>query len=148
MTRLRKASAPEKSNALGTTVTGNVTVTVGSNPNGGGQGTNSPLPTLLPVGDIGISFQGIQGRSYQIQRSTNLSSWTTLDTDSRPAMLSTFDGLAASGMWTLFVADQSAGEISTLQSWSLTIQGVPGPSAALLAIMGTLPLFRRRRPTS
>jgi subtilisin-like proprotein convertase family protein len=71
-----------------------------------------------------------------------------LETDSRPAMLSTFDGLAASGMWTLFIADQSAGETSTLQSWSLTIQGVPEPSAALLAIMSVLPLLRRRRLAS
>jgi subtilisin-like proprotein convertase family protein len=69
----------------------------------------------------------------------------TLNTDSRPAMLSSFDGLAASGIWTLFVADQSAGETSTLQSWALTIQGVPEPSTALLALLGILPLLRRRR---
>jgi hypothetical protein len=57
-----------------------VTVTVGIDPNGGGQGSNSPLLTLLPGGDIGISFQGIPGQSYQVQRSTNLSSWTNLST--------------------------------------------------------------------
>jgi surface-anchored protein len=64
----------------GSSVIGTVNVTVGSSPNSGGQGTNSPLLTMLPGGDIGISFQGIPGRSYQVQRSTDLSSWTPLTT--------------------------------------------------------------------
>jgi subtilisin-like proprotein convertase family protein len=68
-----------------------------------------------------------------------------LDTDLRPAMLSSFIGLDASGNWTLFVADQAAGETSTLQSWTLTITGVPEPSAALLGGLGMLLLLRRRR---
>ena len=68
-----------------------------------------------------------------------------LDTDSRPAMLSSFTGLDASGSWTLFVADQSAGDQSTLESWSLTITGVPEPSSALLLITSSLLLARRRR---
>jgi len=68
-----------------------------------------------------------------------------LDTDPRPAMLSSFIGLDASGTWTLFVADQNPGDESTLQSWSLTIVGVPEPGAALLAIFGALSLLRRKR---
>jgi len=64
----------------GASVVGSVTVTVGTNPNAGGQGTNSPQLVILPGGDIGISFQGIPGRSYQIQRSINLSAWTNLTT--------------------------------------------------------------------
>jgi subtilisin-like proprotein convertase family protein len=68
-----------------------------------------------------------------------------LNTDARPAMLSNFIGLNPNGTWTLFVADQSAGETSTLQSWSMTITGVPEPSAALLGGLGVLLLLRRRR---
>jgi subtilisin-like proprotein convertase family protein len=68
-----------------------------------------------------------------------------LDTDPRPAMLSNFIGLDPNGTWTLFVADQSAGQTSTLQSWSMTITGVPEPSAALLGGLGVLLLLRRRR---
>jgi MYXO-CTERM domain-containing protein len=60
-------------------------------------------------------------------------------------MLSNFIGLNPNGTWTLFVADQSAGETSTLQSWSMTITGVPEPSAALLGGLGVLLLLRRRR---
>ncbi len=68
-----------------------------------------------------------------------------LDTDPRTAPLSVFNGQDASGSWTLFVADQSAGEVSTLQSWSLTVTGVPEPSPCLLGALGSIPwLFRRK----
>lgn len=71
--------------------------------------------------------------------------YDTLDTDSRPAMLSVFNGQSADGNWTLFVADQAAGEESTLTSWSLSITGVPEPTTALLGSLGLLCLLRRRR---
>jgi subtilisin-like proprotein convertase family protein len=68
-----------------------------------------------------------------------------LNTDPRPAMLSDFTGLDASGNWTLFIADQSAGEQSTLQSWSMTITGVPEPGVSSLCVIGVLFLLRRKR---
>ena len=52
------------------------------------------------------------------------------------------------GTWTLFVADQSAGETSTLQSWTLTVTAVLEPSAALRVGLGELLLLRRRRASS
>jgi len=66
--------------ALGATVSGTVTVTVGPDPNSGVQGLNTPQLTILPGGHVGIAFQGIPGRQYQIQCSTNLSTWTTTAT--------------------------------------------------------------------
>jgi hypothetical protein len=68
--------------ARGATVQGTVAVTVGANPSGGGQGVNPPQLTVLTGGDIGISFQGIPGRSYQIQRSPDMTdgSWQTIAT--------------------------------------------------------------------
>jgi hypothetical protein len=68
--------------ARGATVQGTVSVTVGANPNSGGQGVNPPQLTVLTGGDIGISFQGIPGRSYQIQRSPDMTdgSWQTIAT--------------------------------------------------------------------
>lgn len=68
-----------------------------------------------------------------------------LDTDPRPATLSSFGGLDANGTWTLFVADQSAGSTSTLQSWGLTVTGVPEPSVVLLGGLGFAILLRRKR---
>jgi subtilisin-like proprotein convertase family protein len=74
--------------------------------------------------------------------------YNTLNTDARTAMLADFIGLDPNGTWKLFVADQSAGEESTLQSWSLTITAVPEPSAVMLAALGLFPLFRRKRVCS
>lgn len=68
-----------------------------------------------------------------------------LNTDLRPAMFADFIGIDSNGSWTLFIADQSAGETSTLQSWSLNIVGVPEPSAAMLGVLGMLLLLRRKR---
>lgn len=65
--------------------------------------------------------------------------------DPRTAMLASFAGLDANGSWTLFVADQSPGGVSTLDSWTLTITGIPEPAAAVLAALGALSLMRRRR---
>jgi hypothetical protein len=66
--------------ARGGSVIGTVSVSVGPNPNSGGQGTNSPQLTILPGGHVDIAFQGIPGRSYQVQRSIDLSNWTPLNT--------------------------------------------------------------------
>jgi uncharacterized protein (TIGR03382 family) len=67
------------------------------------------------------------------------------DTSPRTAFLSSFDGLDANGDWTLFVADVATGDIMTLDSWSLTVTGVPEPSAATLAVLGMSGLLLRRR---
>jgi subtilisin-like proprotein convertase family protein len=69
----------------------------------------------------------------------------TLPGDPRSAFLSSFHGLDANGDWTLFVADVSAGEVMTLESWSLDIQGIPEPATALLLVTGLVAGFRRRR---
>lgn len=67
------------------------------------------------------------------------------DTSARTADLTAFTGLDATGDWTLFVADLSSGGSHTLNSWSMTISGVPEPGAASLLVIGTALLARRRR---
>ncbi|MBN8458004.1 MAG: choice-of-anchor D domain-containing protein [Verrucomicrobia bacterium] len=69
--------------AGGASITGTITVQVGSAPHAGmsGAGTNPPKLTTLPGGKMGLSFQGIPGRSYIIQRSAGgLDDWQTLAT--------------------------------------------------------------------
>jgi hypothetical protein len=61
----------------GGSVSGTVTVTVQSNV---GVGLNEPVITLLPGNQVGVAFQGIPGRSYEIQRSPDLTNWTVLET--------------------------------------------------------------------
>jgi hypothetical protein len=68
-----------------------------------------------------------------------------VDTDPRTAYLSSFQGLTANGTWTLFVADNSAGDQSTLVGWGLTILGTPEPSRAMLLMLGAAGMLMRRR---
>lgn len=66
------------------------------------------------------------------------------DTSSRTAFLSVFNGQAASGDWTLFVADMSSGGVSALNSWSLDFTGrqtaVPEPGTYLAGLFILVPL--------
>jgi hypothetical protein len=50
--------------------------------------------------------------------------------------LTTFDGLDATGTWTLLLADLAAGNQSTLVSWDLDITTVPEPSSLVLGALG------------
>ena len=52
---------------------------------------------------------------------------TVLDTDTRAALLNSFDGLNPNGEWVLFVADLESGDIHTLDSWGLEITGYTSP---------------------
>jgi len=60
---------------LGGSSVGMVTVNV-SGPFG--QGSNPPQLTLMPNGDRKIVFQVIPGRTYEVQRSADLETWTTI----------------------------------------------------------------------
>ena len=72
---------------------------------------------------------------------------TVLATDPRTALLSSFNGSNPNGTWTLFIADASGGGQSTLQKWSVSIEGVPEPAAVLFAIIGgCLLCSKRSRP--
>jgi hypothetical protein len=82
---------------------------------------------------------------------------TALDTDSRTAMLNSFNGLDPNGSWTFFLADLSSGEVSTVAKWGLNIEAerralaVPDTGATLpllgLVVAG-LTLFHGRRSRS
>ena len=70
-----------------------------------------------------------------------------LNTSARTVFLSSFNGLDPNGTWTLFIADASGGGQSTLQKWSVSIEGVPEPGsfALLLAGGGLLRSMRNRK---
>jgi uncharacterized protein (TIGR03382 family) len=70
----------------------------------------------------------------------------SIDSTPRTATLSSFTGLNPNGTWGLFVNDNSAVGIGTLDSWGLTINGtIPEPSTLSLALLATATLLRRRR---
>jgi hypothetical protein len=65
----------------GASTTGTVSVIVGQAPSAGSIGSNPPVLRVLPDGKVGISFQGIPGRAYTVQRSLRgLDDWETLAT--------------------------------------------------------------------
>ena len=68
-----------------------------------------------------------------------------LDTTPRTHLLSGFTGMDPNGDWTLFIADQGAGDTATLTGWTLSITAVPEPSVAILCIIAGTALLRRRR---
>lgn len=73
---------------------------------------------------------------------------SVLNTDPSPAGLSLFNGLNASGTWTLFIADMSAGGSSELMSWQLIVNPVPEPSVLALGLLsiGVAAYARRKKP--
>jgi subtilisin-like proprotein convertase family protein len=93
--------------------------------------------------------------SYQTAISTNgsfqpdgraVSPLIVNGTEPRTSLLNVFNGLnPSSGSWTLFVADLSSGDVSTISNWGMTITTVPEPGTALwLCAAGGALLLRRR----
>jgi subtilisin-like proprotein convertase family protein len=73
---------------------------------------------------------------------------STFDSTLPTADLSGYNGNAADGAWTLFVADVANGGQSTLVSWGLTVITAPEPQSCLLLASGVglwLSLSRRRK---
>ena len=65
----------------------------------------------------------------------------------RSAFLGSFTGVDPKGHWTLFIADLSAGDVGTLNSWALSFTAVPEPGAfiPIAAAAAFLALGRTRR---
>lgn len=59
-------------------------------------------------------------------------------------LLTSFNGNLASGTWTLFLADLSAGGVATINSYVLDITAVPEPGTMALAAIGGLALLALR----
>lgn len=74
-----------------------------------------------------------------------LSDPSLFDTAQPISLLNSFDGTDPNGTWTLFLADLSNGGLSTLTSWSLSIESVPEPSGCVLFGIGTGILLTMRK---
>jgi subtilisin-like proprotein convertase family protein len=58
------------------------------------------------------------------------------DAAARTATLASFNGLSPNGEWTLFLADLSSGQESTLVNWGLDLKMVPEPTTWVLLFLG------------
>ena len=69
-------------------------------------------------------------------------------TELQTSLLSSFNGESINGSWTLFLADLSVGETSTVESWGVQVVTVPEPSTWALMGVGLLcggwRFFRKR----
>jgi hypothetical protein len=63
--------------ARGSSTNGTVTVTVDYDP---AMEASAPVLTVLPDGKAQLDYQGIGGRTYMVQRSTNMAQWSFLAT--------------------------------------------------------------------
>jgi subtilisin-like proprotein convertase family protein len=119
------------------------------NPDGAGSSGMTILLDDTALSDIHTAMPtvGLATGTYQPDARTADPLLVT-DLSPRSAFLSNFIGLDPNGTWTLFVADQSPGATSTLQSWTLNITAVPEPSVAALGLLSAALLLRRKRPTN
>jgi hypothetical protein len=67
-----------------------------------------------------------------------LSSGAVIGGTSPTALLSSFNGLNPNGTWTLFIADVSGGDVTTVTSWGLDIAAVPEPRSIIEAGVAAL----------
>ena len=87
--------------------------------------------------DIHGAANGVLSGTYAVDGRTT-SPLTVVNTDSQSALLSSFNTLNANGSWTLFLADMSGGDTSTLVSWGLQISVVPEPTTWAMIVFGSL----------
>lgn len=100
----------------------------------------------LAAGDVHVGLPDTGNASGLFQPDGRLiDPLDSLDTTPRTKLLAGFNGMDVNGDWTLFIADQGAGETAVLTSWSLSITVVPEPSVATLAGLVLLLALRRRR---
>ena len=131
-----------------------VGVTANGSPGYGTAGMNVTLNDAAVLGNIHSVLAPVSGGIYQPDgRNVNpLTPGSVLGSTPSTTPLSSFNGLNPSGNWTLFIADVSGGDVSTVTSWGLDIASVPEPaslvegSVAVLFLGGVIGLYRLKGP--
>ena len=95
---------------------------------GFGGGSTSDFATLQSAG-VTLSDSGTSGSIQSVAAAAG-NSYTTGGGN----LNSTFVNMSSGGTWTLFLADMSAGDQSTLVSWGLNVSVVPEPATWALLI--------------
>ena len=117
--------------------------TTGNAPGYGDSGMNVVFNAVGVGGDIhSYGGGGVPAGTYMPdgRAISPLATVGTFDTAERTALLGSFTGLNPNGSWTLYVADLSGGEQSTVTSWGLGIDvaSVPEPGSMLEGALAVL----------
>jgi subtilisin-like proprotein convertase family protein len=113
----------------------------GNNAGYGDAGMNVVFSDAAPVNIHSYGGGGVPTGSYAPdgRNISPLSGGGAIAATTPTALLSSFNGLnAASGSWTLFLADVSAGDVSTVTSWALDIASVPEPRSVIEGTLAAL----------
>ena len=126
-----------------------VGVTAGNSAGYGASGMNVTFSDAGPFNIHNVPVPTSGGTYQPDGRNVNpLTPAGTLGTTTPSTPLSSFNGVDPNGSWTLFIADVSGGDVSTVTSWSLDIAAVPEPgsivegSIAVLFLGGVIGLYR------
>ena len=95
----------------------------------------------------GVSTPVTDGSTFYLADGRVADPNTVTDATTPTAGLNVLNGKNANGTWTLFLADFSSGDTSTLASWGLDISVVPEPITWALLIFGAVVMtvaMRRR----
>ncbi len=104
------------------------------------------------TGYVSTDIQGGEAWKPDGRNISPLDTVGDFDTATRTALLSSFNGVNPNGNWTLFMADLSGGDQSTLTSWTLEIAAVPEPGSLLqgavaaLFLGGVIAVYRLKGP--
>jgi subtilisin-like proprotein convertase family protein len=103
-----------------------------------GTGSGSAIQNTFGFSTAGFSNVTLDdaatgGNIHNVQ---NPGSLPTVSYTADGGSLASFNGMDPNGTWTLFFADLSAGNTSTLNGWSLDVTAVPEPVNVALAIFG------------
>jgi len=103
-----------------------------------GTGTGSAIQSAFGYSTAGFNNVTLDdtatgGNIHTVQ---NPGSLPTVSYTPDGGSLASFNGVNPNGTWTLFFADESAGNTSTLNGWSLDITAVPEPINVALAFFG------------
>ena len=103
-----------------------------------GTGSGSPIQNTFGFSTAGFNNVTLDdvatgGNIHNVQ---NPGSLPTVSYTADGGSLASFNGVDPNGTWTLFFADMSAGNASTLNGWSLDITVVPEPVNVAVSIFG------------
>ena len=107
-----------------------------------GTGAGDPIQSAFGYSTDGFNNVTLDDAATggSIHNAQNPGSLPAVSYTSDGGSLAAFDGMDPNGTWTLFIADESAGNAGALNGWSLDIATVPEPPASVPLVISLVML--------